>query len=79
MYHSDVFLSMRWAQGDPAARNSIPALGTFELVAKFSNGSTYRTYTSGRKLTFTNDSVYSISIDGNTLSWDNSQTWWNPP
>ena len=77
MYQSGLFLSMRWLQGDPASLNSVPANGTFELVAKFSNGTSYRTHTSGHQLTFTNESVYSISIAGNTLSWDDSQTWFN--
>jgi hypothetical protein len=78
MYHSGLFLSMRWIQGDPASFNSVPADGTFELVAKFSNGTSYRTHTSGHQLTFTNESsYYSISIAGNTLSWDDSQAWFN--
>lgn len=77
MYQSDLFLSMRWRQGDPASFTSLPADGTFELVAKFSNGTSYRTHTSGHKLTFTNESGYSISIAGNTLSWDDSQSWFN--
>ena len=77
MYQSGLFLSMRWIQGDPASFDSVPADGTFELVAKFSNGTSYRTHTSGHKLTFTNESGYSISIAGNTLSWDDSQAWFN--
>jgi len=77
MYQSDLFLSMRWIQGDPASFNSLPADSTFELVAKFSNGTSYRTHTSGHKLTSTNESGYSISIAGNTLSWDDSQSWFN--
>lgn len=77
MYQSGLFLSMRWMQGDPASFNSVPANGTFELAAKFSNGTSYRTYTSGHKLSFTNQSGYSISIAGNTLSWDDDQTWFN--
>lgn len=77
MYQSDLFLSMRWIQGDPASYYSVPANGTFELVAKFSNGTSYGTHTSGHKLTFTNVSGYSISIAGNTLVWDDSQSWFN--
>ncbi|KAG8221741.1 hypothetical protein J3R82DRAFT_2031 [Butyriboletus roseoflavus] len=77
MYQSGLFLSMRWMQGDPASLNSVPANDTFELTAKFSNGTSYRTHTSGHKLTFTNESGYSISNAGNTLSWDDSQTWFN--
>ena len=77
MYQSDLFLSMRWIQGDPASCYSVPANGTFELVAKFSNGTSYRTHTSGHKLTFTNVTGYSISIAGNTLVWDDSQSWFN--
>ncbi|KIK91928.1 hypothetical protein PAXRUDRAFT_830427 [Paxillus rubicundulus Ve08.2h10] len=77
MYQDGLFLSMRWRQGDPASSHSVPAHGTFELVAKFANGTSYRTHTSGHKLTFTNETLYSISIAGNTLSWDESQTWFN--
>jgi hypothetical protein len=77
MYQDGLFLSMRWLQGDPASSHSVPAHGTFELVAEFANGTSYRTHTSGHKLTFTNETLYSISIAGNTLSWDVSQTWFN--
>ncbi|KAF9218376.1 hypothetical protein BS17DRAFT_823007 [Gyrodon lividus] len=77
MHQDGLFLSMRWMQGDPASFNSVPADGTFELIAKFANGTSYRTHTSGHKLTFTNGTLYSISIAGNTLSWDESQTWFN--
>ncbi|KAF9235980.1 hypothetical protein BU15DRAFT_64433 [Melanogaster broomeanus] len=76
MYQNSLFLSMRWVQGDPASYHSVPAQGTFELVAKFANGTSFRTHTSG-KLTFTNETLYSINIAGNTLSWDDSQTYFN--
>ncbi|KAF8552159.1 hypothetical protein OG21DRAFT_1498608 [Imleria badia] len=77
MYQSGLILSMRWIQGDPASCNSVPANGTFEFVANFSNSTSYRTHTSDHKLTFINVSGYSISIAGNTLSWDDSQSWFN--
>ncbi|KAN0082943.1 hypothetical protein V8E55_008738 [Tylopilus felleus] len=70
MYPLSLFLIMRWIQGD-----RLPL--TFELVTKFSNGLSYRTFISRQNLTFTNQSGYSISIAGNTLSWDDSQTWFN--
>ncbi|KAF9218476.1 hypothetical protein BS17DRAFT_770704, partial [Gyrodon lividus] len=38
MHQDGLFLSMRWMQGDPASFNSVPADGTFELIAKFANG-----------------------------------------
>ncbi|KAH7890316.1 hypothetical protein F5I97DRAFT_1922648 [Phlebopus sp. FC_14] len=76
MHQDDLFLSMRWVQGDPASDTSVPAHGTFELVAKFADGKSYRTHASG-KLTSTNESLYSISIAGNNLTWDDSQTWFN--
>ncbi|KIJ64057.1 hypothetical protein HYDPIDRAFT_28948 [Hydnomerulius pinastri MD-312] len=78
MYQDGLFLSMRWIQGDPASSHSVPADGTFELVAKFANGTSYATHTSGHKLTSTNDtSLYSITIADNTLSWDDTQTSFN--
>lgn len=78
IYQSDIFLNLRWLQGEPSCYNSVPANGSFEVSARFANGTIFYTRITGEKLTYTNSSTcYSISIGQNTLTWDNSQTWFN--
>ncbi|KAI5982430.1 hypothetical protein EDD15DRAFT_2377839 [Pisolithus albus] len=77
IYQSDVFLNLRWLQGDPSSNASVPADGSFEVSARFANGTIFHTRITGEKLTYTNSSPYSISIGQNTLTWDDSQTWYN--
>ncbi|KAI6112239.1 hypothetical protein EDD16DRAFT_1603688 [Pisolithus croceorrhizus] len=77
IYQSDIFLNLRWLQGDPASYNSVPADGSFEVSARFTNGTIFYTRITGEKLTYTNSSPYSITIGQNTLTWDDSQTWFN--
>ncbi|KAI6011819.1 hypothetical protein EDC04DRAFT_758456 [Pisolithus marmoratus] len=72
-----VLLNLRWTQGDPASHASKPSNGTFELSAAFDNGTIYETRLTGQKLTFSGSSPYSISIGQNTLTWDDSQAWFN--
>ncbi|KAI6102581.1 hypothetical protein EDD16DRAFT_1525548 [Pisolithus croceorrhizus] len=72
-----VLLSLRWIQGDPASHASKPSNGTFELSAAFDNGTIYETRVTGQKLAFSGSSPYSISIGQNTLTWDDSQAWYN--
>ncbi|KAI6127178.1 hypothetical protein F5141DRAFT_377981 [Pisolithus sp. B1] len=72
-----VLLNLRWIQGDPASHASKPSNGTFELSAAFDNGTTYETRLTGQKLAFSGSSPYSISIGQNTLTWDDSQAWFN--
>lgn len=74
---SGVLLNLRWMQGDPASHASKPSNGTFELSAAFGNGTIYETRLTGQNLTVSGSSPYSISIGQNTLTWDDSQAWFN--
>ncbi|KIK26398.1 hypothetical protein PISMIDRAFT_676237 [Pisolithus microcarpus 441] len=77
IYQSDILLNLRWLQGDPSSYTSVPADGSFEVSARFANGTIFHMRITGEKLTYTNSSPYSISIGQNTLTWDDSQTWYN--
>lgn len=77
LYQTGVLLNLRWVQGDPASHTSKPSNGTFELSAAFDNGTVYETRLTGQNLTVSGSSPYSISIGQNTLTWDDSQAWFN--
>lgn len=77
LYQTGVLLNLRWIQGDPASHSSKPSNATFEFSAAFDNGTTYDTRITGQKLAFTDSPLYSISIGQNTLTWDDSRTWFN--
>lgn len=78
LYQTGLFLNMRWSQGDFASNDSDPSNATFELLAKFDDGRAFNKSVTGKKLTYTDfPLLYSISIGENTLTWDESQTWFN--
>lgn len=78
LYQTGLFLNMRWSQGDFASNDSNPSNATFELLAKFDDGRVFNKSVTGKKLTYTDfPLLYSISIGENTLTWDESQTWFN--